>query len=292
MKKYWMKIVDALLVPAVHMLISFFQTPGLKKSSDISAFIGIFAGFAAFAEMETAINNIRKTLHVSLHKAITIYIKMCISFGRAIGEFCCMHEIDRGWVKENLKPSGLHHIDQSLEKGRGTIIITAHYGNWEMIAGALSALGYTMHAVARPRHLKRLTSLIDGIRESSGTRIISSGPSAPIKCLKALKKNALLGLVADEYPPDGGIDVSFLGRKTKAYRGPEILAHRSGATILPVFCPRMNDGSLRLIVKPPIEIENDSPELTTEKRMKIFEKMILASPWQWAWFQKRWRGNQ
>lgn len=285
------KIFDFFLVPATRCLLAFFRAFSMKQASDIGGFLGIMAGFMAFREMRGALRRIRKTLKLGLPEALTIYIRMCSSLGSLLAEFCHQDRINQRWVTKNLKPRGLEHLDNALKKGRGCIILTAHYGNWELIAATLARLGYPMNAVARPRHLHSLTRVIDIIRARSGTRIIYTGSSAPRQCMQALKRNELLGLVADEFPPSGGAVVDFLGRKTRAYRGPEALARKSGATILPVFCIRRSDGSLRLRILAPLKASKEKGDSVTDKSMRLYERVILSSPWQWTWFQRRWKDD-
>lgn len=288
-RKFFNRIGDSLLVPALSLLMALFNKLSEKNAKKLGALIGLAGGLMGISALNSALKNLKSALGLNWAGGLLVYIRLCRHLGMTAAEYSRQGPYDRDWVLKNLRPQGLEYIDKALALGKGCIILTAHFGNWEMIAVALSRLGYDMHAVANIRHIPELTLMVDKKRLDAGIKLISLEGRAARNSLLTLKKNALLGLVADEYPRQGGLEVEFFGQKTLANRGPGALAKKTGASILPTFCTRQRDNSLKLEIFPPLNICDEGQ--ITRDMMNIFEKRIRHYPYQWAWFGNRWRNG-
>ena len=188
---------------------------------------------------------------------------------------------------------GKQNIDDALKMGRGVIILTAHFGNWELLGASLALAGYRTNFIVRPVRSPRLDMLVNGSRESMGVGCISRGASIK-RALKCLKRNELLGILADIDTRVDGVFVDFFGRPTFTPRGPVSIALRTKAALVPAFIVRQKDDTHRVVVEKALELKTTgTPEedirVNTARSTKIIESYIRKYPEQWIWVHQRWK---
>lgn len=181
-----------------------------------------------------------------------------------------------------------------LASNRGLISLTAHIGNWELLAGAMAALGFRGGVIARRIYYEPFNRWLVGLRSAVNVPTIYRDES-PRTLLRILKDGGIVGVL-----PDQDIDslksvfVDFLGRPAYTPVAPAKLSLASGAPILPNFLVRTDDGKYRLLMGRPIRPETFSAakdpifEITREW-MRACEKVIREYPDQWAWMHNRWK---
>ena len=187
---------------------------------------------------------------------------------------------------------GLEHIDQALSRGKGCIVISAHFGNWEMMARKLVQHGCTVNVIARDSDDPGMTGITTRIRESGGYSVFDKDQPI-IGAFRKLKNNELLGIIPDQNDYDG-IEVEFFGRTALSAIGPAVLSLKSGAPIVPAFCEKTGDDLYRLKVFPILQFvptgdqEVDTKNLT-QLVMHALEDGIRINPSQWLWLHDRWK---
>ncbi len=188
--------------------------------------------------------------------------------------------------------AGLEHLDRALSKGRGVVLVSGHYGNFDLAAQNLAIRGYRMTAVAE--HLKpdRLFRYVCQVRASHGIRLIPVDVSLrPI--FRALRANEIVGLALDRNVTDAGREVQFIGQPARLPDGYLKLALHTGAALVAAFCHRLPDNSFLIEVEPEVELERSgNAELDIEVNMPrvldIFEAYLSRQPEQWVLFQRVW----
>lgn len=188
---------------------------------------------------------------------------------------------------------GYHRVDQLLQGGKGVIMITAHMGNWELLAGCFRVMGYSGSVVGRRIYYGRYDSIIVNLRRSLRVETIYRD-SSPRKLLEVLKRNEILGLVTDQDVDNiDGIFIDFFSRRAYTTTAPAKLAFATGAPILPAFVIRR--GTLyEMILEEPIypnllaDKEQEVRRLT-EAWSRVFENQIRRFPEQWVWMHNRWK---
>ena len=188
---------------------------------------------------------------------------------------------------------GGEYIAQALAEGNGAIILTGHFGNWELLAASIVAEGYTLRPLARRLRSKRLNVLLNAYRERAGYTGIDrdGGIRGALRCLK---QNALLGILADVDTKIDGVFVDFFGRPAYTPYSPVAIALKTGAPILPTFIIRQPDDSHRVIVEPPLALEQSGDKqhdfvVNTQKFTKVIESYVRLYPEQWVWMHERWK---
>ena len=191
-----------------------------------------------------------------------------------------------------METEGFDNLDKALAEGKGCIIITAHYGNWDLVARKLVICGYKVNVIARDSDDPGITGITTRIRESGGYRVFDRDQPI-IGAFRCLKNNECLGILPDQNDADG-IVVSFFGKPAATATGPAVLGLKSGAALVPVFCRSMGGGRYRAIAKPRIEFlpsgnhDADVRRLTELVNLAI-EEEVRSNPTQWLWLHDRWK---
>lgn len=213
-------------------------------------------------------------------------------FARGAVEFFFLLSLSREQIDAMIDLEGVEHLDAALEQGNGCIVITAHYGNWELLARKLVIKGYKANVIARDSDDPGMTGIATRIRESGGYRVFDKDQPL-IGAMRALRKNEVLGILPDQNESNG-IFVDFFGRPVATATGPAVFALRSGAPLVPMFAPRMPDGRYKATVYPRIEFvptgdeEKDIQDLTALINQAI-EREVRSNPGQWLWLHDRWK---
>jgi|Deesub1362B_J571_1020462.scaffolds.fasta_scaffold00002_730 KDO2-lipid IV(A) lauroyltransferase len=215
-------------------------------------------------------------------------------FGEMIAEFLKYSSLQPEKRRALVRAQGLEYFYQAQSLQRGVIIISAHYGNWEVASYFLSLLG-DLNVVARPLDNPRLEKKLSEIRTSLGAKIIYKHEAArPI--LRSLKAKEIVVLLIDQNVlEDMAVFVDFFGCLAATTPAAAILALRSQAPILPAFCTPTREGYFLVEFNPPLfppQEEKDREEQVlqiTQRCTKIIESQIRKAPEYWMWFHNRWK---
>ena len=187
-------------------------------------------------------------------------------------------------------------LARAYEKVRGVIVLTAHFGSWELMAAALRENNYPGVTIGRRIYFKKYDDLLNKLRKSRDVEVIYRDES-PRKMLKTLKQNWIVGIVADQDVDSvDGVFVNFFGRSAYTPTGPVILARASGAVLVPVFIIR--EGPWHTIaIEEPIDLAdtgNKERDLiyNTQRWSNVVESYVRKYPEQWVWMHRRWKTRE
>ena len=208
------------------------------------------------------------------------------NFGRYLVEFFTSHRVQRPEVILD----GYEHLTDTLRRDRGTILLTAHLGNWELLGMWLHRSGIPLTAIALPHQDPRMDRLFNEQRRRCGVNVIPLGPEAARRSLQTLRQGGLLGLLADREFADNGIRVTLCGRDVIFPRGPATLSLRSRSPAVPTFLIREGIGKFRLSCEPPIwppshGFPGASIQTLTQQYAAVIERYLKRFPEQWLVFQ-------
>ncbi len=211
------------------------------------------------------------------------------NFAQGVYETTCTLHSSKEKICSAVAFEGEEHLQQALAREKGVIALSAHLGNFTMIGARLAAGGYPFSAVVKQPKDPRFARLIDYYRLMVGIKTISAKPrrEAARQILKALRRNEVILLIADEFK-SGGVEVEFLGRTAPAPRGPVTLALRTGAAVLPTFVTRDHEDRLTLHIGAEIDLikTGDLQEDIAANASLLtghLETMVRRYPDQWNW---------
>jgi len=201
----------------------------------------------------------------------------------------------QAWPNHSLIP----HLGSSMDlvvRKQPIVMVTGHFGNWEVLGYTMSVAGYPVHAVARPLDNPFLNRWILDIRERHGMHIITKWGAAPI-LQKALQNNGCVGFIADQNAGNDGMFVPFFGRLASSYKSIGLLAMRYKVPVLVGCSIRKGPNFVfELTLTDRINPEDwaDQPDplfYITARYNRGLEQMIRTSPEQYLWVHRRWKSR-
>lgn len=269
----------------------------------VNAAIGAAAGTLLYALLtarkRVALDNLRAAFEdrCTPRQYRRILKEMFQNFGRTFMEIAAIPRIDRAYIDRWVPPSpgSREHMESALAKGKGVILITGHFGNWELssISGAL--YGYPTLVLAREQGWPKLNQLLIRYRESKGCKVVTKG-FAVRELVQGLKEKKIIGILSDQDAGKRGTLAPFFGRLASTASGAVELGIRTGAPVVPIFIVRKSGPVHELVAEEPLVIPEQGTE---EERIKagvaaylqVLERRIRRNPAQWLWLHRRWKST-
>ena len=202
-----------------------------------------------------------------------------------------LSRLGREAVIEATEVDGLDALREALEEGNGALVVSGHLGNWEIGGSGVAARGIPFDAVARPQNNPLVDRMVNRARARLGMTIIPMG-GATKKALRSLREGRVVGLVADQDARRRGVFVPFFGRPASTFRGPAVLALRSGAAVFAASAVRRPDGRYRIRLRrlpaPSGEGAEQEWKLTAALAAAL-ESAVREEPEQYLWHHRRWK---
>jgi KDO2-lipid IV(A) lauroyltransferase len=202
-------------------------------------------------------------------------------------------KVDASNIDRYVRMENAHIVDESFRAGRGTILLTGHFGNWELLAMTLRVKGYPGVAVGRKIYFHKYDEYLNRLRKIHDVNVIDREES-PRAFLRILKKNNIVGILADQDVDSvDGVFVNFFGKSAYTPIGPVVLAKATGATIVPAFIIREGLHHRFVVDRPVALAETGDKEkdivTNTQAWSDVLESFIRRYPDQWVWVHRRWK---
>ncbi len=222
------------------------------------------------------------------------------NFGRMLSDyFLCAGMNAATHARRLLKEwRGIDHLEAARARGRGTIVVTAHLGHWELGGIMLTRHGWPLTVVTLEEPSSELTRWRDACRAHLGIRTVAVGPGHPfafVELIQTLRRNELVAMLVDRPHAGSGAPVRYFGSKTEFSTAPALLAHHTGATVLPAFVLQKPNGRYVSFADPPIALTEDADPRralgeNTQRIATIFETIVRTHPEQWFNYVPVWNG--
>jgi phosphopantetheine--protein transferase-like protein len=189
-------------------------------------------------------------------------------------------------------------LDAALAQGRGALVMTGHFGNWEVASvaaiGHFPALKGRFHFVRRPIKPKWLDDLVNRRFERAGFGVFGKRASLD-GMLDRLEAGDVIVFPFDQHARGSdGVRVDFFGEPAGTFRALALIALSTGAPVVPAAAWREPDG--RHVVRfeeaiPVIECDDvdEAIRLNTRAYNEVLERLVLRHPEQWYWVHRRWK---
>lgn len=242
--------------------------------------------------------NLRRVTHLEGAGLDALCRENVAKFGRMLADYFRCAGIDAARQAERLVAEwrGREHLDAARARGRGTIIVTAHLGHWELGGILLARHRWPLNVVTLDEPTTGLTRWRDASRQNLGIRTIAVGPGHPfsfVELIQTLRRNELVAMLVDRPYEGTGAPVHFFGAETEFSTGPALLAHHTGAAVLPAFVLSQPDGRYVSFAEPSIPmVENRDPRAVigenTQRIATVFEAIVRTYPDQWFNYAPVW----
>ncbi len=197
-------------------------------------------------------------------------------------------------MRERTEVVGLEALEAVLAEGRGAIVVTGHFGNWEMGGAALAVRGIPLDVVAQRQRNPLFDSDLNRNRARMNMSVMDRA-EAPKWVLRSLREGRVVAIVGDQNLRRGGVFVEFFGRPASTARGAAVFALRTGCPIFlgiamrePGFPQRYRVTLEPVAFTPTGDLDADAVRLT-EAHTRHLEARVRRAPEQYFWQHRRWK---
>ena len=214
------------------------------------------------------------------------------NFGEVTADILKLPFLGEEKIRSLITWEGLENLHESLDQGKGVLIFSAHFGNWEIGSSLVSPLK-EFNVVARPLDNPLLERELIRLRRCLGARVIYKKQAAK-QILQALRRNEIVAILIDQNVlRSEAVFVDFFGRAAATTPGLAAIALRTGSPVLPVFCYPRPGHTYHIKFFKPLQVSpSGDPSRDVLKITgictKIIEEQIRQGPAYWFWFHKRW----
>ncbi len=215
------------------------------------------------------------------------------SVGTALFEFMYVPKLSSADVNKVCRVLNPEFVQSVYARGKGAVMLTAHFGNWELLALAFhTSTNIPIHVIAKTQANKRVDRSVNSYRTKFGNEVVSMDSIREM--LRILRENKALGIVADQTAAKESTPITFFGRQVPTYEGPAVLSLKTDTPLLAGFAIRQEDGSYEAHFEevPSSDLHEFSPQNVAEltrRHVALTESVIRRHPEQWMWMHKRWK---
>ena len=182
------------------------------------------------------------------------------------------------------------------KENKPIILISAHYGNMEMLSCYINKFIMPLHQVARESNFKEIDEFIVKAREASGSKIVFRD-GALKKLVKAIMKKEAISLIIDQnINSRDGEEVYFLGKKAYQSASSASLARKFDAVIVPLAIFNKDEYKYKIKIYEPIipvktDNEKEDVKLISQLEANAISAIIYEDKKQWFWPHKRFKSH-
>lgn len=209
--------------------------------------------------------------------------------GRTLYEIYHDAEFQSQHHKFRASGPGLAALKEAQAVGKGAIIVSGHFGQWEAIRAVVKMHGMESGAVYRRNKNRHYERRIYSAIQAGGKPILATGSTGTRALVKHLRDGGIMSILLDEKQADG-ILLPFLGRDALTSLSAAQLALKYNLPMVPAYGIRAEDGNtFDVIFEAPIQ-HTDSKTMTRTFNDSLSSR-IIANPEQWYWLLRRWDGS-
>jgi Kdo2-lipid IVA lauroyltransferase/acyltransferase len=263
-------------------------------------FFGKMFGAAAFllplSRKKSALLNISRSFNGALgeEEAKRLLLRVFLHFGRIFFEIPYMLRFNAANLSDYFVFENEEHLLNASKRGKGVLLLTAHYGNWELLCSAIALRFGPCALVVRPPDFQPVARVITDLRSPLGVESIHKD-RAMRRLLMMLKENKFIVIMLDQNVDwYEGVFVDFLGRLACTNKGLALMALKTGASVVPAFSVRQRDGRHRIVFEKEVDLIRTRDKMRdVEDNTALFNKIIgayvLKHPDHWLWLHQRWK---
>jgi len=259
-----------------------------RRSRALGALVGLVVRYFPIARRRVDRELRRVYPNMVRSERMDLCRKMGRNMGRTLFEILHCTEFQTLHERNTVSGPGLAALQQARDVGKGAIIVSGHFGQWEAIRSTLKARGMETGAVYRPqtnRHYER--RLFAGI-EAGGKPILATGKIGTRALVRHIREGGFIAILLDEKYTDGA-RLPFLGHPALTSLVAAQLALKYDLPMVPAFGTRTGDGTQFNVEFDAAIAPSDSLTMTQTFNDNLSDR-ILNDPDQWYWMLHRWKG--
>jgi Kdo2-lipid IVA lauroyltransferase/acyltransferase len=195
-------------------------------------------------------------------------------------------------ARQLLDVDGDNFLEKTIGQKRGGVLLSAHFGNWELLGICSGLLVAPLTIVVKPLKNSLIDHQINAWRTMHGNRVVQD-EQALREGLRTLRNGGIVVMLGDQSDQKGSFFTEFLGRRTSVFLGPAYLALKTGVPLFVAMCRRSEDGRYKVDTEE-IELSDlgttkaDAEELA-RRYTRVLERSIYQYPEEWFWLHNRWK---
>lgn len=215
-------------------------------------------------------------------------------FGRVLAEAALLPTLGPAGIRDMVEASdGFEAIEAARDAGRGLILITGHFGNWELSAAYVAARGVPIEPIARHMSNRLFDAYVYESRKASGLAVLFDDQAAR-RAPRAFREGHAVAFVSDQGVKGlASTFVPFFGRPAKTPRGAAVFALRLGLPTFFVTTVLQPSGKYRFVVHPLELVDTGQRDADVDALVSrfslILEQHVREYPWQYFWLHHRWK---
>jgi Kdo2-lipid IVA lauroyltransferase/acyltransferase len=280
----------------VFILFSFcYRLLGLKLSRKFAAILALVFFYLIPIRKKVVFNNLEIAFPESdIQTNKKLAFRIYLSFAITLVEILYLPYMKKQELVDSVECSNPELIMEKFKQGKGVILLSSHFGNWEFTAIAVAIqIQLPFSVIVKPLRNPLVYEWMNKARTKFGNEVVSLGISIR-RTYQTLKEKKIVAMVADQRGPREGVKVDFFGKKVSVYTGPAALALKTGAPLICGIAVRDNNYKYKMVL---VEISQQNlPDGEEEKILEIsqrytsyLEKVIREHPEQWLWMHNRWK---
>ena len=240
-------------------------------------------------------DNLRQALGAELgeQQVQTVARSFYRQLGMTLMEFLASPRLAPEEVAELVDIQGLENLERVLARGQGGLLVSGHFGNWELLGARIAASGHKIHFVVKSQANHRVDAIQNEIRRKVGVGILRTD-SGVKEMVKALRRGEFVAMLADQDAGKDGYFTEFLGRQASVFRGPAYLAWKLKCPLITGHILRREDGRHLTVIEEPVFPDPDWSEEQAVARLSEIHVQRLAAavrrnPDHYYWLHRRWK---
>ena len=197
----------------------------------------------------------------------------------------------KGFQNAHITVNGKEYLDKALTKKKGVILVTGHFGVWEIMLAWFGLNQYSMLVVGQKQKNSGADTFVNQLREDTGIKMIPRKSSLEFM-YEALARNNILTLASDQDAKKRGIFVKFFSLPASTPKGAGRFHLEYGSPLIFVTCHLERPNNHVLDILPIPTDSNSNIASITQSFTLMLENIITAYPEQYFWFHRRWKTKQ
>lgn len=268
---------------------------GLKYARYFAKPIAVFFFSILRIRRKVVIKNLSIAFpHLTQKETIRLAFKNYLSTAITLVEILCLPGMTAEQLKKQVKVTNPEFIREKHAEGKGLILMTGHFANWEFCAlGVALQIGIPLSVVVKQQSNPLVNEFMNNFRSRWNNKLVPLGTSIR-NLYKELKDKNIIAMVGDQRGPNDGMRVNFFGRSSAIYAGPAAIALKTGAPLLFGVMIRNDDYTYTFSME---EVSRESlpddpekqVEVMSQRHTDLLEQSIRKNPELWLWMHNRWK---
>ena len=282
---------------AVRVAMCIFQAMPLALSYSIAEILGRLGYRVDRRHRKIAMENLRHAFagKYSEEELRRIIERVYVHFASVAVEIAHLPRLLRTstW-RDHIVARGQEAVVRLVLSNRPVILLTAHFGNWEMAGYTMAAFGFKPTSIARSLDNPYLERLLKDFRTQTGQEIIyKRGAFDQVSAI--MRRGAMVGILSDQDAGHRGVYVDYFGRPASSHKGVALLSLEHDAPICIGFAKRLGrrfrfEVWMQSILEPGDYRQLPDPVWSiTQDCARAFESVIRETPEQYLWLHRRWK---